>query len=84
MLANDLFTLSNEDVPINRIVEDAVQIMKAIAAAKNISIEQKILDDEKIVSIDPIRLQQVIINLLSNAIKFSPHGSTIQVYVARM
>jgi signal transduction histidine kinase len=28
MLKNDLFTLSNEDVPINRIVEDAVQIMK--------------------------------------------------------
>ena len=28
MLKNDLFTLSNEEVPINRIVEDAVQIMK--------------------------------------------------------
>ena len=27
MLKKDLFTLSNEDVPINRIVEDAVQIM---------------------------------------------------------
>ena len=28
MLKNGLFALSNEDVPINRIVDDAVQIMK--------------------------------------------------------
>ena len=84
MLANDLFTLSNEDVPINRIVADAVQIMHHLAAVKNIKINMSFSIEETIVRVDPTRLQQVIINLLSNAIKFSPSDSTIDVRMVRV
>lgn len=57
MIANNMFTLQNEDVPINRIVADAVSIMHHLAAVKDIKINFHSLAVEVIVRVDPIRLQ---------------------------
>ena len=84
MIVNDMFTLANEVVPINRIVADAVYIMNQLASVKSIKIKLKLLLEEFMISVDPIRLQQVIINLLSNAIKFSQPNDTILVSIKRV
>ncbi len=39
-------------------------------------------DEEIIVTIDPTRIEQVLMNLLSNAIKYSPEGGPILIRLA--
>lgn len=64
--------------PINRLVSDVVEIIRHQAAERNIEIKTQLLDKELMVTIDPLRVQQVVLNMLSNAIKFSLDGMTIQ------
>lgn len=75
MIENKVFKPNIALYPFNKIVSDAVQIMRQIAQIKKITIEYIPLLKELIVSMDSARTQQVLINLLSNAIKFSHEGS---------
>jgi signal transduction histidine kinase/CheY-like chemotaxis protein len=65
------------------IVDAAVEIVQAAAAAKNITITTAIDVRPALTNGDPDRLQQVVWNLLSNAVKFTPTGGRIAVRLAR-
>jgi PAS domain S-box-containing protein len=57
------------------IIYNALDVVKLVAAQKNIELLVNIPSDmPRLATIDPFRLKQVILNLLSNAIKFTELG----------
>ena len=64
-----------------KVVEAAIDSVRASAAAKGVQIITKLQDVEQRIDGDPHRLQQIVWNLLSNAVKFTPPDGRIEVSV---
>ena len=76
--------LDVQRVDLKRVVEAAIDTVRAAADAKAVRL-QIVLDPlARPVSGDPNRLQQVFWNLLSNAIKFTPKNGRVQVVLERV
>jgi PAS domain S-box-containing protein len=75
-------SINPSPVHIKKFVTDAPKIFAALVKQKNLDFD--VIIDESLpeyLSLDPMRLNQVISNLLSNAIKFTPSGSiTMRVF----
>lgn len=69
------------EIMLDRIIQDAVDIMTPLAERKGVSITAEIPDDLKTVADDTL-LVRLFTNLLSNAVKFSDSGSTVVVDTA--
>jgi signal transduction histidine kinase/ActR/RegA family two-component response regulator len=88
-LINDLLDLSRlqrgkislnaEAVSLPAIVDNAVETVRADAAAKGIDIRVNVGDQLLLVEGDRLRLQQIAWNLLNNAVKFTPAGGSIEI-----
>jgi signal transduction histidine kinase len=65
-------------------VDSAVEIVRAAAAAKAITIVASIDTGDETIAVDADRLQHVMWNLLSNAIKFTPAGGVVRVSAERV
>ena len=86
-LINDLLDLSRlqmgkvslncETVSLSTIVDNAVETVRADAAAKQITVTVTTHEELIVVEADPLRMQQVVWNLLNNAVKFTPSGGKI-------
>jgi signal transduction histidine kinase len=70
-------------VPVDAILQAAIDTAVPTAAAKHISIVRETGDSGTSVSCDQARMQQVIWNLLSNAIKFTPEHGTVRLSEGR-
>ncbi|HEY3027935.1 MAG TPA: MASE1 domain-containing protein [Pyrinomonadaceae bacterium] len=73
--------LNVRPMDLTPVVEAAVDAVRPVAEAKQISIQITWEPFIGPVSGDPTRLEQVIWNLLSNAVKFTPTGGSVQVYL---
>ncbi|MBW4643164.1 MAG: PAS domain-containing protein [Goleter apudmare HA4340-LM2] len=71
--------LDTEQVELVPIIEEAINVVRLSAEAKNLQIESRLDSTPRTIVGDPSRLQQVLWNLLSNAIKFTPAGGRITV-----
>src|SRR5207244_2477316 len=73
--------LSIECVPLRLIelVNEAVELMRPLAAGRPVEIAVGKLDDRLIVDGDRQRVVQVLLNLLSNAVKHGPEDSEVRV-----
>jgi PAS domain S-box-containing protein len=71
-------------VPLQRVIENAVEVVRPAAEAKNVRLRVVLDTDVGPVLGDAERLQQVVWNLLSNAIKFTPKDGRIQVALERV
>jgi CheY-like chemotaxis protein/signal transduction histidine kinase len=69
---------------IGAVVRAAVDVVFPTANAKKIEIAVREDPSAGMLVGDPERFQQVMWNLLSNAVKFSPHGSRIDISIARL
>lgn len=65
------------------IVDEAVEVMRASAAAKDIEIVLVHLPGTYSLMADPDRLRQAVWNLLSNAVKFTDHGGKVRIEIAQ-
>jgi signal transduction histidine kinase len=79
----DMFSPHLEEILQFEFIESTVDILSTTASLQDIKIEfVQEKKHDKIVIIDKLRVQQILINLLSNAIKFSNKGQQIYVYAS--
>lgn len=71
--------LKAEKFDVSKVINLAVNEMRSLADAKNLSLLVQIDLQNPLVFNDPVRVKQILINLLSNAIKFTESG---EVWVA--
>ncbi|MFT3767939.1 MAG: ATP-binding protein [Minicystis sp.] len=76
------FNLEMQPVTPSTVVEAAVEVLRAAAAAKGVELSTAIAPSEGTVRGDPARLQQIVTNLIANAIKFTPPGGRVSVSLA--
>ena len=72
-------SLNHEAVSLKAIIDNAVETVRADAAAKGIEIRLAGSDHLLLVEGDRLRLQQIAWNVLNNAVKFTPHGGSIDI-----
>ena len=88
-IVNDLLDVSRiiagnlqlefRDVSLSHIIEVVMEAMQPIADAKSIQIESTLDTSGRMVSGDPVRLQQIVWNLVANAIHFTPAGGRVAI-----
>jgi len=66
-----------------KFLKDSIELNKAIASKKNISLDLKYVEEIPFITFDRDKLTQVINNLISNAIKFSHKNTAITVEVKK-
>jgi signal transduction histidine kinase/ActR/RegA family two-component response regulator len=73
--------LNIERRPVNlvEVVQAALDVVRASAAAKRITIEFNAARPAVAMEGDAARLNQIAVNLLSNAVKFTPEGGEVRV-----
>ncbi len=78
-LESEQFHVDRRPVDVASLIHESCEMLRIMAGAKDISIEEEMEDGLPLISVDGAKLARVIGNLLGNAIKFSPHGSPIHV-----
>jgi len=67
---------------ITLLIQEALNIVKSLAAKKNIKLTAKMPDEPVFIMADAQKFNQIMFNLLSNAIKFTNENGNIEVGVA--
>ena len=68
-----------EKIVLSRLVREVLDILRTMAAARQIHIELAIDPDCEDLELDPKKLKQVLYNYLSNALKFTPASGRVVV-----
>jgi signal transduction histidine kinase len=75
------FRLVMQEIDVGRILQLAIDSLRLVAQAKQLTINLTRGGETARISGDPDRLQQVFWNLLSNAVKFTPNGGRVDVHL---
>jgi hypothetical protein len=73
------FRLVMQDVDVGKVLQLAIDSLRLVAQAKQLTITLSREANDAGISGDPDRLQQVFWNLLSNAVKFTPASGHVKV-----
>jgi len=71
------------DVAVTALVDEAMEMLRPLAAAASIHLRSNVAADTPRVLADAGRILQVLSNLVGNAIKFTPAGGSITLTAAR-
>jgi signal transduction histidine kinase len=75
------FGFAEAPVDVAALVEGAVRVMQAAAAAGGVALQAEVAPELPRLLADERRLRQVLLNLLSNAVKFTPRGGSVALAV---
>ncbi len=75
-------TLIKQSLNINEPILAAIDISRAPAAQRQVSLELEMVPDIPTVIADGFRLTQIMTHLLSNAIKFTPVGESVVISIS--
>ena len=76
-LESGMAALSQDEVDLNELVQEAIQDMSLMALEKNLNVEIDIPPNYPELIVDRYKLDLIIVNLLHNAIKFTPEGGQV-------
>lgn len=66
--------LTREPVAIAQVINDACDIVREYVGAKGLWLRTEIQPDLPLLTLDRLRIRQVLLNLLTNAARFTEHG----------
>jgi PAS domain S-box-containing protein len=69
--------LQRETVSLRSLVDAVHGVVRSLADGRNVALEVDLPPDLPEISVDPVRVKQVLYNLLSNGIKFTPGGGRV-------
>jgi PAS domain S-box-containing protein len=72
-------SLSVEALDLSELVEETVDLIRPLAAQRDITVSVPTANDGSVVLADRQRLKQVLLNLLSNAVKYNQEGGRVVV-----
>jgi len=75
--------IEKETVDLVRVFEDAIEILRPVAAQKNILFETSAPESSLTIDGDAMRFQQIITNLVQNAVKFTGEDGKVNVSLSR-
>jgi signal transduction histidine kinase len=70
------------NISFHKLLDNTISLVKANALKKNISIKEKLIEDE-IIFVDELLIDTVLRNLISNAIKFTFPNGTITISTSK-
>jgi signal transduction histidine kinase len=71
--------LRKQDIDIRGVIKKVQRMMNPLAAQKGVSIKMNGGNSLPAVSVDPARMEEVLMNLVENAIKFTPAPGSIDI-----
>ena len=75
-------TLDYCKVSVKQLCASSLSFVKQQALKKNIQLHTEIPANIDLISVDEVRIRQVLINLLTNAVKFTPERGTVNLTVS--
>lgn len=73
--------LNCADVDIIQVIDAAIEACRPMIVAKLLHFSSRFSRDALVMSVDSVRIAQVMHNLLSNAIKYTPHQGHVELFV---
>ena len=73
--------LQKESIDVAALVRDVVGTFTGDATSAGVSLDVDAVDDVPSLSVDPVRIREVLTNLLSNALRHTPSGGSVTVRV---
>ncbi len=78
-LESGKIVLHRRELALNEIVTTALETLKPQAARQHVTLVTQLASDLPRLSLDEVKMRQVVVNLVGNAIKFSPIRSEVTV-----
>ena len=76
--------LDRSEEDLNKLVEDSLAVAERTAEDAKVTVEKHLDRNLPEISMDALRMKQVVINLFNNAVQASPGGQTVVVKTSRM
>jgi signal transduction histidine kinase len=71
--------LAFQPMPLSELLRTSVNSLRPQAQKKGVKLELRPLEQDVAVTVDRVKLRQVLVNLLNNAVKFTPAGGCVTV-----